>query len=422
MQTRSVAFVGMTHLGLVSAIGAASKGYNITCFDFDESLIQSLRHHKLPVNEPLLSDLFEKNSERLYFTANIHEVAESPLIYISPDVKTDDSGNSDLSELNTYVNRILQTCSGNENILVILSQVPPGFTSQLNWDKAKLFYQVETLIFGQAVERSLYPERYTVGVKDTHQPLPSVLEDFLSAYGCPIVTMNYESAELSKIAINLFLISSLTTTNMIAGLCEKIGANWYDIIKTLRLDKRIGKHAYLMPGLGFAGGNLERDMNTFYHLSQKYGTDASMVDSWKQNNTIRKNRVLKEIYHQILPLIKTPTFGILGLAYKKDTASIKNSPSVNLLNALNRFPKKVFDPVVKQLPPHLQQVTFVNTAQEAINDVDALLIMTPWDEFKALSPKNILASLRGKTILDPYGVLDKEACMSQGLNYFRLGI
>ena len=143
-----------------------------------------------------------------------------------------------------------------------------------------LFYQVETLIFGRALERALRPERLIVGCADPDRDLPPAYAEHLALFHCPIFRMRYESAELTKIAINMFLVSSVSVTNTLASLCEQLGADWAEIVPTLRLDARIGPHAYLSPGLGLSGGNLERDLATVRRLAAAVGSDAGIVDAW----------------------------------------------------------------------------------------------------------------------------------------------
>src|SRR5208282_3885562 len=133
-------------------------------------------------------------------------------------------------------------------------QVPPGFTRGVaRVPHERLIYQVETLIFGRAVERALHPERFIVGCADPARPLPPAFAAFLASFGCPILPMRYESAELCKISINFFLVASISAANSLAELSEHIGAEWSEIMPALRLDKRIGPHAYIAPGLGIAG-------------------------------------------------------------------------------------------------------------------------------------------------------------------------
>src|SRR5205807_2432451 len=148
----------------------------------------------------------------------------------------------------------------------------PGFCRALSArlePRLHLLYLVETLVFGNAVSRAIHPERFMVGCADPGQPLPAPLREYLEAFACPILPMRFESAELCKIAINCFLVSSVTTSNTLAEICENTGADWYEIAPALRLDKRIGLHAYLSPGLGIAGGNLERHLVTVLRLAAR---------------------------------------------------------------------------------------------------------------------------------------------------------
>ena len=163
-------------------------------------------------------------------------------------------------------------------VMVVLSQVPPGYTRALGvLPPQRLYYQVETLVFGQAVERATKPERTIVGCADPAAPLNPRFRAVLDAFGCPILPMRYESAELAKISINCCLVASVTVGNTLAELCEQIGADWSEIAPALKLDRRIGPYAYLTPGLGIAGGNLERDLATVQRLSDAHGTEAGLI-------------------------------------------------------------------------------------------------------------------------------------------------
>lgn len=410
----SIAYAGMTHLGIVSAICAAEKGFSVTCFDRDDKKIRLLKMLELPFVEPQLGELLRKNVERLHFTSHPLDLQRCEVVYIAQDVSTDDRGESDLAPLHALIDSIRDVLVEG-TALVILSQVPPGFTRQVRFDS--LFYQVETLIFGQAVERALCPERFIVGSENPQVPLPKALTKYLSAYQCPILPMRYESAELSKIAINMYLVSSVATTNTIAELCEKIGAEWGEIVPALRLDKRIGKHAYLSPGLGIAGGNLERDLATFGALADKYGSDAQVVRAWSAHNSYRSNWALRRLHEKVLATKKDPTIAIWGLAYKKDTNSVKNSPAIALLAHLKDFSLRVYDPVVKSLPDCYRATVQTSSALEACEGADALVIMTPWDEFRRLNVR----SDRLQVVIDPFGVLGKEECVAAGRDYYSMG-
>lgn len=402
----------MTHLGLVHAVAFAEKGFQLICYDEQQELIRNLQSHQLPVNEPQLDDLVKKNTSRLQFTADIHQLKQCDLVFIAYDVPTDDQGNSNLAVINQLLEQVKPALSHHAS-LVLLSQVPPGFTRQINIEKNRLFYQVETLIFGSAVERALYPERYIVGANEPTTELPAAYLQLLSSFNCPILTMRYESAELAKISINMFLVASVTTTNTLAEICENIGADWEDIAPTLRLDQRIGQHAYLTPGLGIAGGNLERDLNTIIKLGNTHTTDTDTVSAWLKNSQYRRDWVLRCLHTQVFQQIKNPLICVLGLAYKPNTHSVKNSPSVALINQLTSYQIKAHDPIVTD--QHATHAERHDDLMKAIEQADVVIIMTPCAEYKDLSVEQLLKSMRGNTIIDPHRVLQLPST-SRGLS------
>lgn len=268
MSKPAVGFVGMTHLGLVSATGTCSKGFKTICFDLDKELIKELQSGKLPVLEPDLDDTLVANGEQQSFTANISDLKECDIVYIAPDVPTDNHGQSDLTNIEKLINQVIPNLN-EQAILVVLCQVPPGFTRLLSMPDDRLYYQVETLIFGRALERATKPERFIIGAANPEVPMPDNYRLLLEAFDCPLLHMRYESAELAKISINMCLVASITVANTLAELCESIGADWHEIVPALKLDKRIGQYSYLSPGLGIAGGNLERDLTTVISFSEK---------------------------------------------------------------------------------------------------------------------------------------------------------
>ncbi|MCX7170350.1 MAG: hypothetical protein NTY41_08685 [Proteobacteria bacterium] len=283
MTRRIIGFVGMTHLGLNSAVAAADKGFDIVCFDPDRLLVAALDRGELPVVEPDLPELLGKYAPRIRYTADSSELTSCDLVYVAPDVPTDDSGRSDLGRIDALISQVDEVLPP-DAVMVILSQVPPGFTRARLRPGRLLHYQVETLIFGRAMERARFPERFIVGCAVPEQPLPPALADFLGSFDCPILPMRYESAELAKISINMCLVASVGVANTMAELCEQTGADWSEIVPALKLDRRIGAYSYLSPGLGIAGGNLERDLATVLTLADRHGTDAGIVSAWVANS------------------------------------------------------------------------------------------------------------------------------------------
>ena len=413
----TIGFAGLSHLGIVTSIATASKGFEVVGYDADAQRCTDLTNGQLPVSEPQLPELLAANHFRLKFTPDPKELTKCQLVVISLDVPTDANNRSDLAPLEKLVNQVAPLLSPG-TILVILSQVTPGFTRSLKVNGVNLYYQVETLIFGRAVERALQPERFIVGCADPSTPLPAPYAEWLRAFGCPILPMRYESAELAKISINFFLVSSVSTTNTLAEVCEAIGADWSEIVPALRLDKRIGAHAYLGPGLGIAGGNLERDLVTVRTLAEQHGTDAGLVSAWLINSRYRRDWVLRWLHAAVLSKADNPVIALWGLAYKQDTASTKNSPALALLESLSPFPVRAYDPEVKGALPGVTQCL---TALDACGDAAALVVMTPWREFSSYTARQIRERMPGRVVIDPFGMLDGRALIAEGFSYYRLG-
>jgi UDPglucose 6-dehydrogenase len=420
-----IGYAGMTHLGLNSAVAAAEKGFSTICFDPDRARTDSLAADMLPVVEPDLPETFARNRERLSFTADAAALARCDVVYVAPDVPTDDQGRSDLAPLVDLIRRV-DGALAPDATMVILSQVPPGFTRKLAPSLSRrsdhLIYQVETLIFGRAVERALQPERFIIGCAEPGAPLPRSLQVFLESFGCPLLRMRYESAELAKISINCCLVASVSVANTLAELCERIGADWSEIAPSLKLDRRIGPFSYLSPGLGIAGGNLERDLATLCRLADEVGSDAGVVRAWTANSRYRKDWALRVLHERVLQDNLHPILGILGLAYKEDTHSTKNSPSLALIEHLAPFDIAVYDPVVPATAAPHPQARAAASPLEACRNADAVLIMTPWRQFRELAPDAIAEAMRGCVLIDPFRVIDREAARSAGLEHITLGV
>lgn len=419
--TITVGFAGMTHLGLVSATGTCSKGFATICFDADADLVSELKSGTLPVLEPGLDDRLAANGTAQTFTSTVSDLAACDVVYIAPDVPTDDHGQSDLSGISALIDLVAPHLASHA-LMVILCQVPPGFTRSLDFPAERLFYQVETLIFGRAVERATEPERFIVGCASPSDALPAAFAEVLEAFDCPILPMRYESAELAKISINMCLVASIGVANTMAEVCENVGADWQEIVPALKLDRRIGEFSYLAPGLGIAGGNLERDLATVLRLSEEHGSDGGIVAAWLGNSAHRRDWAAGVLRQQVLPARPNAVIAVWGLAYKENTHSVKNSPS---LATLAQFPECRFqahDPAVQVEGPGYANVSQSDSPISALEGADALAILTPWPEYRDIEAGDIAQALAGRTVIDPYRVLDPHACVIAGLAYHTLGM
>jgi UDPglucose 6-dehydrogenase len=415
----------MSHLGLVSAAAAAAKGFDVLGFDEDPALVARLQAGELPFVEPGLPELLAEVSDRLTFGADAEGLAACDLLYVAVDVPTAADDTSDPAPVERLLRRAARVAAPGACV-VVLSQVEPGFTRRfgelVERDGRTLCYQVETLIFGRAVQRALEPERFIVGSADPAAPPPPALHAHLAAYGCPVLPMGYESAELSKIAINAFLVSTISTTNMLAELCERIGARWDEIAPALRLDARIGPSAYLTPGLGIGGSNLSRDLATIDRLAHTHGTDAGLVGTWRSHAAHRVDWPLG-VLHALLSRVPDPRVALWGLSYKENTQSTRNSPGVRLASVLARAGIDVtaYDPEAEAVACRAASFRRVADALEACADADALVVATPGPAFRDAEPAAIARALRGRLVVDPYGVLDAAGCAAAGLSQARLG-
>lgn len=418
--TGRIGYAGMTHLGLNSAVAAADRGCDVVCYDADAARIATLARGEPTVVEPDLPELLRKHAARLHFTTDVRALAPCDVVYVAPDVPTDDTGRSDLGPIDALI-RDVDAALPAQAVMVILSQVPPGFTRARVRAGRVLHYQVETLIFGRAIERARFPERFIVGCADPALPLPPALADFLGRFGCPILPMRYESAELAKISINMCLVASVSVANTLAEVCEATGADWSEIAPALKLDRRIGPHAYLAPGLGIAGGNLERDLATVCEIADRHGTDAGVVRAWIANSRHRKDWAWRTLERLVLREAPGAKVAVLGLAYKEDTHSTKNSPSLALLAHLEGRAVVVHDPVVSAAAAG---VPFAEAPDPlaAADGADAVCVMTPWAQFRALDPAELARRMRGRWLIDPYRTLDPRAAAKAGLRHVTLGV
>lgn len=417
----AIGFVGMSHLGLISATATAEKGFSVIAYDADLDLIDAIDNGELPIEEPELDDMLARNRCRLRFTNQLENLCACDVIYISADVPTSEANVSDLNPIRELIKKIESILTETMTV-VLLSQVSPGFTRELTISQNQLYYQVETLIFGQAVHRALYPERFIVGCSDHKRPLPKAYETLLKSFECPILPMRYESAELAKISINLFLVASVTTANTLANVAAAVGADWNEIVPTLKLDKRIGPHAYLNPGLGISGGNLERDLQTVIQLGDKFGANTQLIKTYCDHSQYQKNWVYRCLQEDVFPHCSNPTIAILGLAYKANTHSVKNSPSITLIDLLKKTHSslQVHDPVVKKQT--VSDVLYCDSALEALKLAEVVVMMTPWPEYSRLTTNDYLSQMRGRIIIDPYQVLNTSEFIRAGFSVYTLGV
>jgi len=420
-------FLGLSHLGIVSSVGWASSIGPVVAVDLDRPTVTGLAEGRLPVHEPSLDELFAEARSRMTFSTDPAALSACSLVIVARDVPTDDHNVSDVSAVLALVDAAIPHLQSGVT-LTIMSQVPPGFTRALRGRitarrpdlDVRLYYWVETLIFGRAVERYLKPERIILGCPDPGQPLPPNLAQAVGRFGCPVFPMRYESAELAKTAINLYLCAAVTYANTLADLCEAVGADWTEMMPALRGDQRIGPAAYIRPSLGIAGGNLERDMVTLRGLCRSHGVDGEFIETMIAGNDRRVRWVERKLTEHVFAAVERPTVAVWGLTYKRGTRSTKNSVALRVVRGLlGRCDVRAWDPLVTAADIDVP-VKVVADRDEALADADCLLVLTDWEQF-AVPPPAALAAMRRKVVIDGVGIVDASRVNLDAVHLVAMG-
>ena len=410
-------FLGLSHLGLVHSTVTASLGWDVVQFSPSKEVVSLLNSQGPDVYEPGLCELWQLTKSRRKVTSDEVQLHSCDLLVVAPDVVTSAEGESELTEVDVLMNTAIKCASGGAPV-ILMSQVPPGYTRKFSTTRERIFYQVETLVFGLAVQRTLSPERIIVGAPHGGVEIPEPYAEWLRAFSAPVYVMRFESAELAKISINLFLAASLSTTNSLAELAERVGADWAEIEPTLRTDRRFGQHAYLSPGLGISGGNIERDLVTFRRLADASDVNDAVISSFIHHSAYRKQFVVEQIRRTASN--GDPVVGLLGLAYKVGTGSIKNSPSILTIQALPTTTFVAHDPIAT-LSPGLSNARQCATLEEVVHSAAVIAIMTPWPEYSGLLG-DFAQVLREKiAVVDPFGMLPATMFMDSACRHVVLG-
>lgn len=412
-----ISFLGMSHLGIVSSVVAASKGLEVVCFDEDKIVINNLKNDLFPIEEKNLKKTFSTCKNNIKFTNEIKDLKSSDIFFISKDVLTDEENNSDFTDV-LRIFEILYNINTSESAVVLHSQVPPGFCKKISKNFRHFYYQVETLIFGEAIERASNPERLIVGSlkEDINNFFPKY-RNYLNLYNCKIFTMNLESAELTKLSINLFLISSITYANIMDKISSEINAEWSSIIPALKSDKRIGQYSYINPGLGLSGGNLERDIINISKITKNMKLENNFFKMLIDINENKKKWPVKRIKWFIENFNYPKKIAILGLSYKPGTNSYKNSPTLTLLEELkisNNY--IIYDP--NDITDYrVNELSLSNDLNFVLKDADIICIMSPLSEFEDLQIKYLHFINSARMIIDPFKILEKTK-INKNIYYF----
>ncbi len=429
-----IAVIGTGYVGLVTGACFAEFGVEVTCVDVDEKKIEGLKNNIMPIYEPGLDTIVEKNFKagRLHFTTDIKSAVESALVvFLAVGTPPKEDGSPDMSYYQQAAKDIAGAMNGYK-VLVTKSTVPVGtgkwlrefvnenLATKTNFGVAS---NPEFLREGAAIDDFMRPDRVVVGsneedaiaiMKDLYRPLYLI--------ETPIVITSLEAAELIKYAANAFLATKITFINEIANLCDAIGCDVHDVARGMGMDNRIGRK-FLHPGPGYGGSCFPKDTRAFTKVGDKYGVETSVVDAVIEANEVQRQLMLPKI-EKLVGDLKGKKIGVLGLSFKPETDDMRESPATDIIRELQKRGATIraFDPVAMDEAKHsLPDIEYATDEYDALKDADALLIVTEWNQFRALDMNKVKSLLKSPKIADLRNIYEPKDMRDLGFEYVGVG-
>ena len=427
-----ISVIGCGYVGLVSGFCFADSGHKVTCIDNSDKKIELLKDNKVPIYEPGLKELLLKNLENnnLNFELNINEnIRDSEIVLIAVGTPTGENGDADLTFVHQCAREISEFISPNTQI-IIKSTVPVGTCDEVEdiikenclHSEFSVISNPEFLREGNAINDFINPDRIVIGTDDqtSREIMINLYKNIINED--KILFTSRRSSELIKYASNSMLAMRIIFINEIADLCEKIGTNVTDIAKGIGLDKRIGPH-FLEPGPGFGGSCFPKDARALIESGKKYGAPQTLLESVILGNENRKKNISKKILDK-LDKQSENEIGILGVTFKAETDDMRESPSLVIIPDLqeNGMNISVYDPEgEKEASKILKDVNWKKSAYEAAENVDCLVILTDWEEFKNLDLNKLKNSMKRPLIYDFRNIFDPDMMTELGFEYCSIG-
>ena len=431
----NIAIVGTGYVGLVSGTCFAETGNNVVCIDIDENKVLRMQNGEVPIYEPGLEVLFERNTKqgRLSFTTDLTEgIKNAEIIFLALPTPPGADGSADLK----YVLKVAEDLSHiitDYKVIVDKSTVPVGTANKVyerlaaNLDES--FFDVvsnpEFLREGVAVDDFMRPERVVIGTSSSKAK--KVMERLYNPFvrqGNPVIFMDEKSAEMTKYAANSFLATKITFMNEVANLCEEVGANVDMVRKGIGSDSRIGKR-FLFPGVGYGGSCFPKDVKALAKTAQENNCDFRILQSVMDVNEDQKSILSRRIKNYFGESIANKTIGIWGLAFKPNTDDIREAPALTIIDELLKAGAqiKAFDPEAMENVKALMgdKITFCDNQYDAIEGTDALAVVTEWNVFRTPDYDRIMSSLREPVVFDGRNVFDPVDMKERGFVYSSIG-
>lgn len=428
-----IAVVGTGYVGLVTGTCFAETGNNVICVDIDKNKVEQMQNGKVPIYEPHLDVLFERNIKqgRLKFTTDLKSAIEkAQIIFLALPTPPGEDGSADLSYVLGVAEELGKIIT-DYKVIVDKSTVPVGTAEKVKNAVAKnatvdfdIVSNPEFLREGFAVDDFLKPDRVVVGTSSAKAR--ALMEELYKPFvrsGNPIIFMDEKSAELTKYAANSFLATKITFMNEIANFCEKVGAD-VDMVRIgIGSDSRIGKR-FLFPGIGYGGSCFPKDVSALAKSGKEVGFDFKIINAVMEVNEKQKLRLFEKVKAHYGDL-KGKTFALWGLAFKPDTDDIREAPALYLIEELLKEGAKirVFDPEAMSNVKKLfgDKIYFANDEYDSITDADALLIATEWSEFRTPDFDKIKSELKTAIIFDGRNLYDLSQMRKLGFEYYSIG-
>src|SRR4051812_26046295 len=423
--------IGTGYVGLVTGTCFAEVGHQVICVDKDAEKVKVLQSGGMPIYEPGLRELVDKNVKagRLSFTNSTAEgVSKSDIIFIAVPTPPMLDGSVDLSFMEGVSREIAQNMTSYK-IVVDKSTVPVNTGDKVaetikRYCKAKVDFDVvsnpEFLREGFAVEDFMKPDRVVIGVR-SQRPVAAMRSTY-EPFNAPIIVTDINSAELIKHAANSFLALKISYINAISVICEASGANVQEVANGMGMDTRIGRR-FLDAGLGFGGSCFPKDLSAFIKISEQLGYDFRLLKEVQGINSTQMERFVKKIT-DTLWVLKDKTIGVLGLAFKQNTDDVRTSPAIDLCQRLQKEGAKlrVFDPqAMEKARAVLKDVTYVENMNDVADGCDALVIATEWPEFKKLDLERARRELTHPILFDGRNLFDPAEMEKLGFIYKSVG-
>jgi UDPglucose 6-dehydrogenase len=430
-QLMKLTIVGTGYVGLVTGTCFAEVGHHVICVDNNPDKIKLLQSGGIPIYEPGLEELVERNvaAGRLRFSSSTQDgVENSDVIFIAVPTPPLNDGSVDLSFIESVAREIAGAMTGYK-IVVDKSTVPVRTGDKVaetikRYSKAKVDFDVvsnpEFLREGFAVEDLMRPDRVVIGVR-THRPV-AAMKVIYAPFNAPLIVTDINSAELIKHAANSFLALKISYINAISILCEASGANVEEVANGMGMDARIGRR-FLDAGLGFGGSCFPKDLSAFIKISEQLGYDFRLLKEVLRINGEQMDRFLKKI-QETLWVLKDKKIGVLGLAFKQNTDDVRLSPAIELCQRLLKEGAilRVHDPkAMEKAKEVLKNVTFVEDMNDVAEGCDALVVATEWSVFKKLDLERARKLLTHPILFDGRNLYDPREMEELGFIYKSVG-